>query len=215
VHYSLVLFISCMACCASAAEDIAPSSSFKVDPWRLGMTREEVMSFTEFGPYAHVPITGGVETSNAHFQDKATNVSFVFDDAGVQYIQVWKYEGKDFPSAKGAVLELFDLFETRGGVEIPGVDISGPAGLDRAAMTVVLDRILGTARDLGNDAKKKYKATMLIMFDMLPKTQPDGSRLHSQWGYSSRHDTFYVFLFQDRPYAPSRRVSSNVQLEKL
>ena len=54
-----------------------------------------------------------------------------------------------------------------------------------------------------------------MIFDMIPLRQPQESRPHCQWVYAGRPDTFYVFLFQDRKDAPSRRVASNVQLERL
>jgi len=194
----------------------AIAEEFTLGPWRLGMSRTEVLSFVEEGPYEDVAVTGGLETHKAHLFGSLKNVSFVFDDAGLRYIQLWGYEGADSQSAKAAVMELFDLFaKDYGGAEVPGVTVSGQAGLDRESMEVLLDRILGTARELGKETARKQKAAMLILFDMKPKQQPDGSRLHSQWGYHSKFDTFYVFLYQDRQDSPERRVDSNVRLEAL
>lgn len=48
---------------------------------------------------------------------------------------------------------------------------------------------------------------------MKPKTQPRGSRWHSQWGYASAHDTFYVSLYQDEPNAPPRKIEANIQVK--
>jgi hypothetical protein len=204
----LVLMLSLLSLPAIAAE-------FTLGPWRLGMSREEVQSFAEHGPYKDVAVTGGLETFNAHVLGGRKNVSFVFDDAGLEYIQLWGYEGADYKSAKAAVLELFDLFvKDYGGAEVPGVNVSGQASLDRASMEVLLDRILGTAKDLGKKEAKE-RTVMLLFFDMKPKRQPEGSRLHSQWGYHSKFDTFYVFLYQDREDAPERSVGSNVRLEAL
>jgi len=206
---ALFLMLSLFSLPALAAE-------FTLGPWRLGMSRQEVQSFAEHGPYEDVAVTGGLETHNANLDGRKTNVSFVFDDGGLRYIQVWGYEGADYVSAKNAVLDVFDLFiEDYGGVEVPGVTVSGPAGLDRDAMEVLLDRVLGTAKEIGEKTANDQKAAMLLFFDMKPKRQPEGSRLHSQWGYHSRFDTFYVFLYQDREDAPERRVTSNVQLEAL
>lgn len=184
-------------------------------PWRLGMSREEVTSHQDLGPYQDVRVTGGVETANAKFAGHTVNTSFVFDDAGLAFIQVWNYEGEDWKKAQGAVLEVFDYFSERyGGVTVPGVEVNGSETLDRGALAVVLQQVLGTAREL--DAKvRKDQATMTMIFDMIPLRQPQESRLHCQWVYAGRPDTFYVFLFQDRKDAPSRRVASNVQLERL
>lgn len=56
---------------------------------------------------------------------------------------------------------------------------------------------------------------MILFFDMKPMQQPQGSHLHSQWGYNSRYDTFYVFLYQDRNDVPERKVPSTIRLEAL
>jgi hypothetical protein len=201
---------------ASAFYLSATAAEFDVGPWRLGMSREEVESFAEYGPYEPVAVTGGLETRNALLGGREKNVSFVFDDQGVAYIQVWEYEGPDYESAKRAVLEVFDSFvATYGGVEIPGIDVSGPAGLDREVMEIVLSRVLGTAKELGQKTAKEQKAAMVLFFDMKPKEQPEHSRLHSQWGYHARFDTFYVLVYQDRTDAPERSVPSNVRLEAL
>jgi hypothetical protein len=192
------------------------AAEFDVGPWRLGMSREEVQSFQEYGPYEAVAVTGGLETHNALLNGKQKNVSFVFDDEGVAYIQVWEYEGSDYEAAKSAVLEVFDSFvASYGGAEIPGVNVSGPAGLDRQALEVVLSRVLGTAKEIGRKTAEEQRAAMILLFDMKPKQQPEHSRLHSQWGYHARFDTFYVFVYQDRADAPERRVRSNVRLEAL
>jgi hypothetical protein len=50
---------------------------------------------------------------------------------------------------------------------------------------------------------------------MRPVQQPDGSRLHVQWGYMSRIGTYFVYLFQDRPSNPPRRAPTVVRFEKM
>jgi hypothetical protein len=194
----------------------ASAAEFEVGPWRLGMSREEVQSFQEYGPYQIVVVTGGLETHNAVLDGRQKNVSFVFDDDGLAYIQVWEYEGSDYESAKTAVLEVFEFFLDRyGGAEIPGIEVSGAAGLDRRVMEVVLCRVLGPAREIGRKTAEEQSAAMILLFDMKPKEQPEQSRVHSQFGYHARFDTFYVMVFQDRHEAPKRRVPSNVRLEAL
>ena len=197
--------------CLSAAA----AEEFTVGPWLLGMSREDVQSFAEYGPYELVAVTEGHETHNAFLDGTKKNVSFVFDDAGLSYIQVWEYEGPDYESAKEAVLGVFDLFTQYGGAEIPGVSVSGQAGLDRQAMELVLDRILGTAQELGRKTAQEQNAAMILFFDMKPSQQPVRSHLHSQWGYHAKFDTFYVMLYQDRHDARQRKVPSNVRLEAL
>lgn len=189
---------------------------FALGPWRLGMSEEEVRAYSEYGPYTHVSATGGLETQNGTFEGQKKGVSFVFDGAGLRYIQLWNYEGSDYESARRAVLELFDLFsEQYGGAEVVGVAADGQSALSRGAMEAVLARVLGTAKELGRQAAEEENAAMILFFDMKPMQQPEGSRLHSQWGYNSRYDTFYVFLFQDRTDAPERKMPSIIRLEAL
>lgn len=189
---------------------------FEPGPWRLGMSEQEVRAFSEYEPYEYVSATGGLETDNASFNGQKKNVSFVFDDAGLSYIQLWNYEGSDYESAKRAVLEIFDLFsEQYGGAQVVGVTADGQGSLSRGGMEAVLARVLGTARELGRKAAEEQNAAMILFLDMKPVQQPEGSRLHSQWGYNSRNDTFYVFLYQDRTDAPERQMPSAIRLEAL
>ena len=191
------------------------ADEYEIGPWRLGMSREEVSSFDAFGPYTAVEATGGIETENGTFEGNRRNVSFVFAEETLDFIQVWNYEGQVADVAKQRVLEIFDLFHDRfGGAEVENIEVAGQSRLDRGAMSAVLDKIIGTARELAADLRNEEGVEMTIMFDMIPASQPDGSRLHSMWGYSSRFDTFYVFLFQDPVDAPARRVEANVTTEE-
>ena len=200
------LALSAPACC---------EEGLGVGPWRLGMSPEKISSFAEHGPYSKVRVTGGLETENGTFKGRKVNTSFVFDNGGLEYIQVWNYEGGDWQQAREATLEVFDYFtEHYGGATISGVTLDGDGAIDRGGLQVVVERILSTAHEL-NEKAKKDKAIMTITFDMVPVKQPKESRLHCQWVYAGRFDQFFVFLFQDRPDAPSRNAPSTVQLEPL
>ncbi|MGH8225970.1 MAG: hypothetical protein ACRER1_07455 [Gammaproteobacteria bacterium] len=202
---------------AWAAGSAPIAADFHIGPWKLGMTKSEVASFNTFGPYEPVTETGGLETKNGVFQDKKSDISFVFDKNGLQYIQVWAYEGKSYEQTKKATLALYDLFEKSfGGATVGNVAVKNPDGstnVSRASMAVILDRVLGTARQLSNEMKKKGDV-INIMFDLIPAKQPSGSQLDVQFSYSARYGTFYVFLFQDRAGIPPRRVKSNLYAEK-
>lgn len=188
--------------------------TYSIGPWKLGMTRERVTSFPELWPYKPVASTGGYETSNARIQGKTLTVSFVFENDKLDFIQVWKYEGADFSEAKVAILEMYDeLAGQFGGVTIPNIKVSGPNGLDRNAMGFMLDKFLGTAAELSAKWQKERATIGTFKFDMTPRTQPEGSQLHGQFGYSGRFKTYYVFLFQDRSGVPERHIETNVQLE--
>lgn len=195
---------------ALASEDVG------LGPWRLGMQKSAVESFAKFGPYTPVPSTGGLETANGQFRNHKANTSFAFDGAGLRYIQVWNYEGKDWKAAQAAVLDVFDYFsQSWGGAEVKSVAVDGAAGLDRKTLEAVTERILGTARELSDKARKERKGNMTITFDMIPRSQPKDSRLHCQWVYMGKLDIFYVFLYQDRTDAPSRMAKSNIFLSSF
>lgn len=179
------------------------------------MSREEVTSFSRFGPFDPVQVTGGLETQNALVNGEKTTVSFVFSDDQLDYIQVRKYEGSDYGAARDAALELFDEFGRMfGGASIPGVTVEGQNGLDRDAFSVVVDRVLGTAKELSAQWEKDGRVGT-FMFDLVPNANSGDTRLQGRFGYSGRFKTYYVFLFEDRAEAPERRVNSNVTVEDL
>lgn len=188
---------------------------YAIGPWHLGMTKDQVTSFADFGPYKPVDSTGGVETYNAMVDGKKTNVSFVFGDKGLRFIQVWKYEGHDAAAAEQTTLDLFDMFQkSYGGATIDHISLDNGADLTHSAVQAVLDRILGTAHDLGVKAHKDQGVAMTMVFDMHPKKQPIGNQLNAEFAYASRYDTFYVFLFQDLPDAEVRHQGATIQTEK-
>lgn len=204
-----VLALALFSSAAVADDDLG------LGPWRLGMSKDQVVAQAEFGPYKDVQVTGGVETANGKFAGHAANTSFVFDPAGLQFIQVWNYEGGDWRKAKDAALEVYDYLLARfGGVKIPGVTVNGSDALERGDVAVVLERILGQAEGVEANARKE-KVTLTITYDMVPVSQPAESRLHAQFIYAGRTGTFYVFLFQDRPDAPSRIKKANFRAEKF
>jgi hypothetical protein len=209
----IVLFCVLLSLVGVSSAAIAP---YNIGPWRLGMSREEVTSFAENGPYEKVAVTGGYETRNAAIAENKTAVSFVFRNDKLDFIQVWRYEGKSFEEAKNAILKLFDEMTGQfGGATIPHIDVKGPHGFDHRAMKAVLERTLGTAPDLSEKWEKENGTVGTFMFDLVPQSQPEGSRLQGQFGYSGRYHTYYVFLFQDRADAPERSVKANVSLERL
>jgi hypothetical protein len=191
--------------------------SFSIGPWQLGDTRGQVISQAEFGPYNPVSATGGLETTKAKFLGQSATVSFVFDaENQLQYIQGWVYEGSDFQKAREAALNVYDLFaKDFGGASIPGVETNGSKMLDRRALEAVLDRLLGKAPKLGEEFKKKQGILATTTLDLVPKNQPSNCKLVAQLVYSSRHDTFYVLVFQDRNDRPERRAKSMMFIDKL
>ncbi len=63
------------------------------------MSRAEVESFDDFGPFLPVSSTGGLETYNGNFNGEKRQVSFVFHGDSLYQIQVWVYSGQEFEEA--------------------------------------------------------------------------------------------------------------------
>lgn len=192
----------------------ASGAPFDVGPWRLGMDPAKVQSFSKFGPYTPVDSTGGLETTNASFQGRKTEVSFAFDTSGLKTIKIWKYQGASSTAAQAAVVDLFHLFAAKyGGGKVENVNISGPNGsaLTEDTLKAVLERILGTAKELTASVRKKGHFDTLIIFDMRPNQQPPGGQLDAQWGYNRKTDKFFAILYEDRAGMPIRRVKANLQ----
>jgi len=205
-----VLLFAASACAFSEPE------AYAIGPWTLGMSRDDVVAFEQFGPYTPVRVTGGIETAHGEFEGRPANISFGFDDAGLSYIQVWKYEGKDYAAAKAAALDVFALFGDRfDGAAMRDIDRKDGKKLDAGSVAAVLETVFGTAQKLGKKFAAENKVWATFILDMDPIKQPRNGKLHAQFSYSARYDTFYVFVFQDRPSAPSRAAKGNVRLDKM
>jgi hypothetical protein len=191
--------------------------AFLIGPWDIGDTRQSVVAATRLGPFEPVVATGGLETRRAVFLGRRTTVSFVFDATDrVEYMQVWLYEGRSYRKARKEALRILDLFEAElGGATIPGIQVNGSSSLDGTSLGVVLDRVLGQAPKLGEKFRKERKVVATTILDLVPRRQPSNGKLTAQLVHSSRHETFFIFLFLDPTSAPDRRVESNVHLERL
>ena len=101
---------------AMSLVSFAQPGSRAVGPWKLGMTREEVMAVRDHGPYVPVRVTGGIETANGIFDGEKKNVAFVFgQNGGVNKIQVWAYEGKSEDEALKSWYRVYKYFAKRYG----------------------------------------------------------------------------------------------------
>lgn len=83
--------------------------------WRFGMTPDEVRAVASASPYTPVATTGGLETAGGSFRGRQTNVSFIFGPRGLQVIQVWAYEGKDFDDALAALHDVYEVLSEKVG----------------------------------------------------------------------------------------------------
>ncbi len=165
----------------------------EIGPWRLGMSKEKICSFKEFGPYYPVRITGGAETFNAFFDGKNRNISFVFDDSGLKLIQVWYYEGDDSNKSLDGMMEIFRLFKTQyDGGQITTRDAPDKYSDDSSMRRYLLQQMMRFKRQQSR-AKGSFQE-----FFMKPGQQPDSSTLVAKWYLNYKENMFYAFLFQNR-----------------
>ncbi len=75
----------------NAALLLIPSFSFGagLPPWQFGMTKDQVASFKQFGPYKSFS-NGDLETYNGIFRGRKENVQFYFEN------RVFKFLEKDY-----------------------------------------------------------------------------------------------------------------------
>src|SRR6266571_4045340 len=71
---------------------LAPSAG--LPPWQFGMSREQVVSFKQFGPYKSFP-NGDLETYNRQFHGKNENIQFFFVKNKLHHIGIYLGEGMD------------------------------------------------------------------------------------------------------------------------
>src|SRR6266568_9224430 len=92
VTRSLILFALLLPTRASAAG---------LPPWKFGMTKAEVASFKEFGPYKEFS-NGDLETFNGRFHGRKENIQFFFQDGRLHRIGIYLGEGTDPKKAVSA-----------------------------------------------------------------------------------------------------------------
>jgi len=85
------------------------------------MSKSEVSSFSEFGPYRTFS-NGDIETFAGIYDGKKENVQFFFDARGLRRIGVYLYEGLDIQEARVAWRRAYEsLVRNYGEVETPDI----------------------------------------------------------------------------------------------
>ena len=155
-------------------------------PWRLGMSKADVAGIEQYGPYEDVKVTGGLETFNGIFEERRTNISFVFGPTGLSKIQIRAYEGQDLETALETWYRVLAyLVRIHGAIE--SRDLPLTADVSRSDFAATVRRAL--------DDKPKTGITRL---QMAPAMRPPDVSVfsslfrHPQYGY-------YVFLYYQEP----------------
>lgn len=173
------------------------------DPWKLGMTREEVLALSSAGPYSPVPSTGGLETRNGQFQGKKATVSFVFDSERLRHIQVWAYEGQDYEEALLAFHGAYSYLGENFGSLHSG-DAEVPAGLALGALDQLIPAEFrtGTSRsELGELQQKGSIQAQIRKFHLHPRVPPVGAEVYASFIHSPQIGSYWVFVYFKTPAA--------------
>jgi len=172
-------------------------------PWTFGMSREEVASFEEFGPFEPVQATGGLETYNADFEGEPANVSFVFDEQGLQFVQIWAYEGPDFEDAAAGLHRVYEhIIDNFGEMMLGGTKLE--AGLTVEELTARIPEYFhGDLEPLTAEEIQRRGGKVSVrqpsVFRIEPIWQPEGGRILVTFRRSEDVGGFWVFLFYARP----------------
>ena len=165
--------------CASFA------SASGLAPWSFGMTKEEVVGFTDLGPYKTFS-NGDIETYNGVFDGGKENVQFFFVQGSLRRIGIYLYEGNDVNAARAAWIKAYTSLKAKyGDIEVPDVHADPKSD-------PINPEVLSIAAALN--------ANLLGKTVMAPKVQPTDMRVGSTiW----RHDVqgvrfFYVSISLDR-----------------
>lgn len=179
-----ILGVVALLACASSLQ---AKEVHGFDCWRLGMTRAEVRSCAQYGPYAEVRVTGGLETPNGDFEGARTNISFVFDDDDhLIKIQVWLSEATNLEAALSSATRAWQYLSKEFGHTYLAQGLVPPDA--SVAQFQALARPLAAA--LSPDKSDK--------FQFGPVSKVDGA---SVWTSVIRDPRFgyYVFLYFARP----------------
>ena len=118
---------------------LVPKSAFSagLPPWQFGMTKEQVVSFKQFGPY-RIFKNGDPETFNGMYRGQRHNVQFYFENNRLIRIAVSLGEGTDRDKAIATFRQAYDILKKDyGPVKIPELHVareSAPVPIDAMAI---------------------------------------------------------------------------------
>jgi len=159
-------------------------SAAGLPPWQFGMSKLQVASFKEFGPYKSFS-NGDLETNNGRFHGRKTNVQLFFQGERLVRIGVYLYEGTD---PKGGIPAWRSAYEALqkdyGRVEMPDIHVSDksePVNAD----------VLAIAAAANADVTGKTQ--------MAPAKQPPDARVFASFPTAmvQGRKWYYVYIMYD------------------
>ena len=98
------------------------ASAAGLPPWKFGMTKAEVASFKEFGPYKEFS-NGDLETFNGRFHSRKENIQFFFDGGRLRRIGVYLGEGTDSKKAVATFQRAYEVLQQDSAGDIFGLHL--------------------------------------------------------------------------------------------
>ena len=183
-------------------------------PWTFGMRNFEVANARQFGPYLPVTSTGGLETRNGEFDGETTNVSFVFDDDGLRYVQIWAYEGSEIDDMMRALHRVYAHMSERYGELMfgsekvdPGLNLEELAALTPDSFLQPLSPVTDEQMRM-MDQRSVQQSVRRI--ELEPIWQPEGARIVGQVNRIEAFGGAHVMLYYRRGagWQPEERVAA-------
>jgi len=172
--------------CVTSLVLIPPlASAAGLSPWQFGMTKRQVASFKQFGPYKSFK-NGDLETYNGIFHAHKENVQFFFRNGRLVRIGVYLYEGEDKEKAAMMFARVYAQLERDyGKVLVPAIHVA-------KGSEPVTSEILGIAA-MGN-------SVVTGRTEMTPVKQPRDMRVFARVMHPiAQPGDFAVAIFFDPP----------------
>jgi hypothetical protein len=167
-----------------AAAVSAPVSAAGLPPWEFGMSKTQVASFKEFGPYKQFS-NGDLETFNGRFEGRRENVQFFFDGDRLRRIGIYLFEGKNPKKGVPVFQRAYEYLQRNyGKIIVPQMKVS-PASESVNAFVIAIGA--------GANADVTGKT------EMYPTKQPKDMRVSAEFmSYRARDGKWYaVAIFLD------------------
>jgi hypothetical protein len=108
----------------------SPAGAGGLAPWKFGMSKTQVSSFGEYGPYRSFS-NGDLETYNGLYQGHKENVQFFFEHEVLRRIGVYLYEGSEADAAAEAWKRVYVSLQAQyGELDTPGLPAPANGRLD-------------------------------------------------------------------------------------
>jgi hypothetical protein len=153
-------------------------------PWQFGMSKSQVATFKEFGPYKSFS-NGDLETYNGRFEEQKENIQFFFRGDRLRRIGIYLFEGKDPKKGVPVFQRAYDYLQRKyGKVVVP--ELKAAPGSEPLNSFVI-------AIGAGANADVTGKT------EMHPVKQPKGMHVSAEFmSYNSREGKSYaVAIFLD------------------